>query len=150
MTTKSRASLGGFPRLEATMLSTLRRLKSRTLLAVAGAELASFFLSSVVPLQTTFDRAGFRTASAKSWGDTPGEVGLARAGTTGGPPPLVTENAESGDRSWLLHDPATNHEIEGYASTTSVNRGDTIDFYVNTRDSSYTVDVYRLGWYGGM
>lgn len=44
---------------------------------------------------------------------------------------------------------ATNHEIEGYASATSINRGETINFYVNTSSPTYDLYVYRMGWYGG-
>jgi hypothetical protein len=49
-----------------------------------------------------------------------------------------------------LSNPATNHEIEGYASATSVNAGGQINFYVNTSSSFFTLDVYRIGWYGGL
>jgi hypothetical protein len=48
-----------------------------------------------------------------------------------------------------LSDPALNQEIEGYASSTSVNRGEEIRLYVNTSEPSYTIEVLRLGWYGG-
>jgi hypothetical protein len=44
---------------------------------------------------------------------------------------------------------AANHEIEGYASATSVNRGESISLFVNTTDPDYTMTVYRIGWYGG-
>jgi hypothetical protein len=52
---------------------------------------------------------------------------------------------------WFIADKdyAANHEIEGYASATSVNRGDQIRLYVNTIDPDYTISVYRIGWYGG-
>ena len=50
---------------------------------------------------------------------------------------------------WELDNPATNHEIEGYASAPSVNVGETIQFFVNTASPQYTVAVYRMGWYGG-
>jgi hypothetical protein len=48
-----------------------------------------------------------------------------------------------------LTDPATNREIEGYASATSVNRGGNISLFVNTAEPTYTIEVLRLGWYGG-
>src|SRR5262249_45677435 len=48
-----------------------------------------------------------------------------------------------------LTNPATNHEIEGYASATSINRGESISFYVNTSEPTYTIEALRLGWYGG-
>ncbi len=67
-----------------------------------------------------------------------------------GPSGVITaENAKAGSPNWQLDNPATNREIEGYASLTSVNRGGQISFYVNTADSTYTLEVYRIGWYGG-
>ena len=62
--------------------------------------------------------------------------------------PIETENARPGDRTWVLTDPA-DHEIEGYASATSINRGEAIRFFVNTVDPSFSIDIYRMGWYGG-
>jgi hypothetical protein len=68
---------------------------------------------------------------------------------------IRTENskseAEGVTDAWYIPGAAYagNHEIEGYASATSVNRGETINLYVNTADSSYTISVYRMGWYGG-
>ncbi len=59
------------------------------------------------------------------------------------------ENAKPGSSAWQLVNPALNHEIEGYASLTSVNRGEEIDFFVNTAAASYNVDIYRMGYYGG-
>ncbi|MDB5853670.1 MAG: hypothetical protein JWR22_1711 [Herminiimonas sp.] len=44
---------------------------------------------------------------------------------------------------------AFQHEIEGYASATSVNRGGAIQLFVNTVDPQYTINIYRIGWYGG-
>jgi len=53
--------------------------------------------------------------------------------------PIQTENALPGTTDWGLTNPAANHEIEGYASATSVNRGSQISFFVNTTDPSYTI-----------
>ncbi len=63
--------------------------------------------------------------------------------------PIVVENLKPGDASWKLVSAATNHEIEGYASATSVNRGEGIDFFVSTTDPAYSLSVYRMGWYNG-
>jgi hypothetical protein len=63
--------------------------------------------------------------------------------------PIQAENAKTGTADWQLTNPATSNEIEGYASLTSVNRGGSIRFFVNTVDPTYTVDIFRLGWYGG-
>lgn len=52
---------------------------------------------------------------------------------------------------WYIEDQdyASNREIEGYASATCVNRGESIDLFVNTSEPGYTLSVYRIGWYGG-
>jgi len=59
------------------------------------------------------------------------------------------ENARAGTTLWRLSKPAANHEIEGYASLTSVNRGERLLLFVNTADPTYTIDIYRMGWYDG-
>lgn len=63
--------------------------------------------------------------------------------------PVQQENARPGTAEWRLTNPALHHEIEGYASLTSVNRGYPINFYVHTQDSFYRLEIYRMGWYGG-
>jgi hypothetical protein len=63
---------------------------------------------------------------------------------------IQRENAKTPDKNWEMTSYAFFHEIEGYASATSVARGGTIKFYVNTIDPNYTVNIYRLGWYGGV
>lgn len=51
--------------------------------------------------------------------------------------------------SELIHG-ARSAVIEGYASRTSVYPGDSIDFMVSTSPAClFTVDIYRLGYYGG-
>jgi len=59
------------------------------------------------------------------------------------------ENLQPGTTAWQLTNPAGNRQIEGYASLTSVPVGGDIDLFVNTQDSSYSLTVYRMGWYGG-
>jgi hypothetical protein len=62
--------------------------------------------------------------------------------------PIQTENSKTGTTDWQLTNPAENGEIEGYASLTSVNRGGQIRFYVKSNDANYTIDIFRMGWYG--
>jgi hypothetical protein len=64
--------------------------------------------------------------------------------------PVVSENARPGTADWQLSRPATKREIEGYASATSVPRGGTIALYVNTRSTTYLLEVFRVGWYEGL
>jgi uncharacterized repeat protein (TIGR01451 family) len=59
------------------------------------------------------------------------------------------ENSLPGTTGWQLTNPALNREIEGYASLTSVPTGGSISLFVSTADPSYTIDIYRIGWYGG-
>jgi hypothetical protein len=66
------------------------------------------------------------------------------------PNPIVAENQLLGTIDWKLTLPATNREIEGYASATSVNHGGPISFFVNTAAPTYTINVFRMGWYGGL
>ncbi len=64
--------------------------------------------------------------------------------------PIQLENAKAGTTAWQLSKGATNHQIEGYASATSVNRGGSISLFTNTADSTYTIDIFRMGWYAGL
>lgn len=63
--------------------------------------------------------------------------------------PITIENTKPGTTDWQLTNPATRGEIEGYASLTSVNRGNEIKFFVNTKEPSYTMEIFRMGWYAG-
>jgi hypothetical protein len=64
--------------------------------------------------------------------------------------PVVAENRRPGTEAWRLSDPAGDREIEGYGDATSVDRGGEIRFYVNTRSETYTLEVFRMGWYQGL
>jgi hypothetical protein len=67
--------------------------------------------------------------------------------------PIVTENQLPGSTGWLwgaLISDDLNGQIKGFASATSVMQGDSITLYVTTNPPQpYTIDIYRLGWYGG-
>lgn len=73
--------------------------------------------------------------------------------------PTEAENAKTASEgvssAWEIarDSVANNHEIEGYASATSINRGESINLFVNVtnplQDPTYTMDIYRIGWYGG-
>lgn len=62
---------------------------------------------------------------------------------------IQLENAKPGDAGWQLTQTADVPTVEGYASAASVNRGETIRFFVRSAAPSYTMTFYRLGWYGG-
>lgn len=62
---------------------------------------------------------------------------------------IQKENRQPGTTAWQLTNPAGNREIEGYASLTSVPAGGSIDLFINTADKTYSLTVFRMGWYGG-
>src|SRR5882762_3579413 len=71
--------------------------------------------------------------------------------------PIVLENQQPGSGNWQMYlsgfQPAddTVKQIKGYASAASVNKGESITFYVTvTPAQSYTMDVYRIGYYQGL
>ncbi|MEU3454302.1 DUF4082 domain-containing protein [Micromonospora sp. NPDC006766] len=84
---------------------------------------------------------------------------LVVAGLTGGtahasadpcsPNPVVCENSKPGSPAsvWDI-DGAGDETLQGFATDMSVNAGDLISFKVQARHA-YTIDIYRLGWYGG-
>ena len=45
---------------------------------------------------------------------------------------------------------AGDSSIQGFATDISVNVGQRIDFKIATTASSYTIDIYRTGWYQGL
>ena len=68
--------------------------------------------------------------------------------------PVVLENLLAGDRGWQLTRARTSddstRQVQGYASRTSVDAGESLDFHVSVAgDRAFTIAVYRLGHYGG-
>jgi hypothetical protein len=64
---------------------------------------------------------------------------------------IVTENALPGNPSseWQITG-AGDLTIQGFATEISVNKGETIRFKIKTDAAGYTINVYRLGYYGGL
>ena len=63
--------------------------------------------------------------------------------------PVALENQRAGTPGWELQNPALGHEIEGYAEAASVAPGETVRLHVSSASPRFTVQVYRMGWYGG-
>ena len=64
--------------------------------------------------------------------------------------PILSENLNQGSAGWQPTNLALAGEIEGYASATSINKGGSVTVYVNSNGASFTLDLYRLGWYQGL
>jgi Abnormal spindle-like microcephaly-assoc'd, ASPM-SPD-2-Hydin len=64
--------------------------------------------------------------------------------------PIQVENSLPGDPTWNdFSSSLTQDAISGYGSKISVNHGDSLDLYVTTTAPSFTIDIYRTGWYNG-
>ncbi|NWG17242.1 MAG: hypothetical protein HXY41_11455 [Chloroflexi bacterium] len=62
--------------------------------------------------------------------------------------PVVAENCQPGTDEWITRNPIG--DIYGYASADSVNRGDSVDFLVDTGSPTFDIRIYRNGYYGGL
>jgi hypothetical protein len=83
-------------------------------------------------------------------------VSHARAARAGAirtaPSPTSRENRHEGTEAWRLAGNVsdTSRQIQGYASATSVNAGESLDFHVAVAEPQpYTVTIYRIGHYQG-
>jgi hypothetical protein len=65
--------------------------------------------------------------------------------------PIVCENNLPGNSQgeWDVSG-AGDSSIQGFATDISVNRGGTVHFKVSTTAATFSVDIYRIGYYGGM
>jgi hypothetical protein len=66
--------------------------------------------------------------------------------------PIVAENALFGTTGWMIPSGAeATTEIQVYAGARSVTPGETLTFYVSTKEegTSYVLGIYRMGWYHG-
>src|SRR5438132_475180 len=68
--------------------------------------------------------------------------------------PVVVENQQAGTSAWQLGSLVATDaggQIKGYASATSAIQGSSLNLYVSVNPAqTFTIDVYRIGWYGGL
>jgi hypothetical protein len=79
------------------------------------------------------------------------QAGQAKASPCGsGGNPVACENSLTGTPQsvWDVG-PGEGSTIQGFADPFSVNLGGTINFKIESPASSYAVDIYRMGYYGG-
>jgi predicted nucleic acid-binding Zn finger protein len=63
---------------------------------------------------------------------------------------IVLENQKAGTTAWQITNQSNNSEIAGYASATSINKGELLPIKVSMQTpGQYQIDIYRLGYYGG-
>src|SRR4051812_12774038 len=65
--------------------------------------------------------------------------------------PIACENSKAGTpkSTWDVTGAGT-AAIQGFATDISVNRGQTVQFKIKTAAKSYRLEIYRMGYYGGM
>jgi N,N-dimethylformamidase beta subunit-like, C-terminal/Domain of unknown function (DUF4082)/Cadherin-like domain/Bacterial Ig domain len=65
--------------------------------------------------------------------------------------PIVLENQRPGAPrdEWDIDGPSST-TINGFTTRLSVNRGEQVDFKIDTASSDYRIDIYRLGYYDGL
>ena len=63
--------------------------------------------------------------------------------------PVVCENQMPGTPQSTWDVGSNDTYIQGFADPFSVNVGGSINFKINTAASSYSIDIYRMGYYGG-
>ncbi len=80
---------------------------------------------------------------------TPAEAAGDPCGPTGNA--IACENSKPGSppSQWDV-DGAGSETIQGFATDISVDRGGQVDLKIDTSARAYTIDIYRLGYYGGL
>jgi len=70
---------------------------------------------------------------------------------------VARENALPGTTDWLISRPAPRDEtcwcapaLDAYAWPPSAAPGDTVSLAVSTQSSSFSADLFRMGWYQGL
>jgi hypothetical protein len=99
------------------------------------------------------------TAAAASLAPDSSLAESSRAESTRGKPNsaiIQAENARPGSRDWQLTRVRVNEGkfrtslIEGYCSHQSIKAGETLQFFVSSKPARpFTLDIYRMGYYGG-
>ena len=98
----------------------------------------------------------FTVAAVNAVGTGPASAASAAVTPVSNPAnPIVLENQKAGTTAWEISSKpdgtplmSTAHQIEGYASATSVNQGGQISFMVSlSAAAQFNMDIYRLGAY---
>src|SRR5262245_15878164 len=61
--------------------------------------------------------------------------------------PVVAENCKSGTEDWRTQNNL--NDIDVFANPISANLGESVNFFVDTNASSYSLTIFRSGYYGG-
>lgn len=117
--------------------------------AVAGLLFVGTVVASLSAIPPSAPRLTGPAGTPEGNATNPVPRSIAKQAEAGRAPWVVEENAKPGTTDWKPSGPQHRNEIEGYASTTSATHGETVRLYVSTGAAAYTVEAYRMGWYGG-
>lgn len=137
-----------WPGRRATAQRLAHIMNSHPIYYVAMAYLAVIALVvAIVGAQNLLSANAARTALNGTSGTPVGSPGAHDASKS----PIAAENAAMGTYDWLIapsHTATT--QIQAYASAAAVQPGHHLTFYVSVQNDGtpYTINVYRLGWYG--
>ena len=108
------------------------------------AKLSGPITTAVAPSKSTTNTLTGNSLSTSSLSTT----STAAASTTN---KIVLENQKVGNpvSEWGI-DGSGSANIEGFATDISTNVGKTVNFKINTNSNNYRIDIYRLGYYGGL
>ena len=116
-------------------------------LATSGSTPTATSVPAATPTVTPSKTTGMATATptATLTGTAPPNPCAAPANA------IVAENCLAGNPAseWDIGG-AGDASIQGFATDISVNRGGTVSFKVNTNAANFRLDIYRMGYYGGM
>ena len=62
---------------------------------------------------------------------------------------IVAENARPGSTLWKLYPGDQSTVVQGFASSTDATVGSTVTLYITSTAPTYSVQAYRMGYYGG-
>src|SRR5437899_215263 len=94
----------------------------------------------------TLDRGSTRSSPGGQPQIAGGPPGASPAGSN----PIVVENQRPGTTDWRIQNVAASKGIEGYADHASARQGDSVVLYVSTSAARFSVQAYRMGYYGGL
>ncbi|HEY2698348.1 MAG TPA: N,N-dimethylformamidase beta subunit family domain-containing protein [Pseudonocardiaceae bacterium] len=124
-----------------------RKRSPRLLLAAVLAVIA--LVAGVIALADGTDPTPKTTAGpAPHPSSAPAPPGLTSYGVTANW--VVDENKKPGSPAWRIGDTPKTGAIEGFANQVYASAGQSVKLYVNSTAPKFTVDAYRIGYYGGV
>ena len=120
--------------------------KTATLIPAGPLSLSTTYTATLTT--TVADTNGTTLVSDYTWSFT---TAASSGGCSSPANPIVAENCLSGSPAseWDISGEGDT-SIQGFATEISINRGETVDFKIDTDAGGYSLDIYRMGYYQGL